>query len=104
MVGEYYDWILEVSEFVMNFTNQHLWLGTDDHDWHTPLHVIIRPRQTANLRKRSAEAHARRQALWKARAPARGGPPPAAAVGSRWTPAQWREWQESQAARWARNP
>ncbi len=76
-LGEYYDWILEVSEFAMNLSNRHLWLGTDDHDWHTPLHVIIRPRRTANLRKRSDEAKARRYARWKAGPPRPGDQGPA---------------------------
>jgi hypothetical protein len=107
-IGEYYDWILDVSEFTMNLTNRHLWLGADDHDWHTPLHVIIRPRQTANLRKRSAAAKERRHASWKAGPSHPGGrgtpytpgsssssTPKAPAAWQTWTADEWRAWHAS---------
>lgn len=49
------EWRITVSEFPMHLSNEHLWLGQNDKDWHTPLNLIIHPADIRNQRKRSDE-------------------------------------------------
>jgi hypothetical protein len=54
------DWKINALEYPMLLENRHLWLGENDADWHTPLLVILRPRESRNRRIRSDAGQERR--------------------------------------------
>jgi hypothetical protein len=93
------EFLITTNEYNFGLGREHLWLGDNDNDWHSPLTVTIRPLEAQNRRKRSAASYAARAQKRAERAErnprTRGG---SAAAGPKAPPSSQQGWSSQQSS------